>query len=73
MDLKKNFKVISKGNFIAGMRSPGHGSTIQLTDTQAEYPLLMGEIEAADKPAPVAAPAAVPEKPSAPATVKDKS
>lgn len=71
MTTKKNFKVISKGNFVAGQRSPGHGETIQLTDAQAAYPLLMGEIATVDKPA--AAPAAGSEKQTAAVTAKDKS
>lgn len=72
MTIKKNFKVISKGNFVAGQRSPGHGGTIVLTAAQAEYPLLMGEIEAADKPVPAAAPVNGSEKQTPSGIAKDK-
>jgi hypothetical protein len=40
------------GPFIAGRRSPGAGKTLDLTEEEARYPLLWGEIE---KPGRIAA------------------
>ncbi len=46
---KSPFKVTSKaGPFVAGQRSPGAGKTIRLTEAQAHYPLILGEIERPD-------------------------
>lgn len=46
MTSKKTFTVTAKaGNFVAGLRSPGVGKPIELTDEQAAYPLIAGEIE----------------------------
>lgn len=45
MTSKANFDVTDKaGVFVAGMRSPGAGKTMELTDEQAFYPLLIGEL-----------------------------
>lgn len=32
------------GDFVAGQRSPGKGQIIELTDEQAEHPMLLGDI-----------------------------
>ncbi|MES5046514.1 hypothetical protein ABVB72_14640 [Rhizobium nepotum] len=46
MTSKKTFTVTAKaGNFVAGIRSPGVGKPIELTEEQAAYPLIAGEIE----------------------------
>ena len=46
MTSKKTFTVTAKaGIFVAGVRSPGVGKPIELTDEQAAYPLIAGEIE----------------------------
>lgn len=45
MNVKTAFKVISNAPFLAGERSMGAGQTIELTEEQARYPLIMGEIE----------------------------
>ncbi|MBE0692315.1 MAG: hypothetical protein IH590_04315 [Aquamicrobium sp.] len=43
---EKDFTVTEKaGAFVAGMRSPGAGKTLKLTEEQAFYPLQAGEIE----------------------------
>lgn len=51
MTVQKNFKVVSNGAFVAGQRSPGKGKTIKLTNAQAQYPLIMGDIIPEDLPA----------------------
>ncbi|CUW99312.1 MULTISPECIES: hypothetical protein [Rhizobium/Agrobacterium group] len=46
MTSKKTFTVTARaGLFVAGVRSPGVGKPIELTDEQAAYPLIAGEIE----------------------------
>ena len=55
--MKKTFNVTEKaGAWLAGQRSPGAGKPVTLTEEQARYPLIAGEIEA---------PAAKPAKPKA--------
>jgi len=45
MDGKKQFEITEKaGAFVAGQRNPGANSKIWLTDEQAFYPLIAGEI-----------------------------
>jgi|GEM_PF-4791028 len=46
MAVKSKFEVTEKaGAFIAGHRSPGAGKPMQLTEEQAYYPLIAGEIK----------------------------
>ncbi len=53
---EKDFTVTSKaGAFVAGMRSPGVGKPIRLTEDQAFYPLQAGEIERPEGRKPAAA------------------
>ncbi|MEI2387479.1 hypothetical protein [Breoghania sp. JC706] len=40
------------GVFVAGVRNPGKGKSIELTEEQARYPLICGEIEAVSKASP---------------------
>lgn len=48
MDVKSVFIVTEKaGAFVAGRRNPGEGKELQLTETQAFYPLQLGEVERA--------------------------
>jgi len=43
--MKKTFNVTEKaGAWVAGRRSPGSGKPITLTEEQARYPLIAGEI-----------------------------
>lgn len=43
---KTLFKVTEKaGTFVAGMRNPGAGQSLKLTEEQAAYALMLGEIE----------------------------
>lgn len=45
MDGKTEFEVTEKaGAWVAGMRSPGAGRTIELTEEQAHFALLAGEL-----------------------------
>lgn len=45
MAVTNKFEVTEKaGSFVAGYRSPGAGKPIQLTDEQAYYPMIAGEI-----------------------------
>ncbi|WP_319774473.1 hypothetical protein [Breoghania sp.] len=37
------------GVFVAGVRNPGKGKPIELTEEQARYPLISGEIELPSK------------------------
>ena len=37
------------GVFVAGVRNPGKGKSIELTEEQARYPIISGEIEPASK------------------------
>jgi hypothetical protein len=50
MPVKTQFEVVSKGAFVAGGRSPGVGKTISLTEEQARYPLISGEIKPTESP-----------------------
>lgn len=48
MDVKSAFIVTEKaGAFVAGMRNPGSGQELKLTEAQAFYALQLGEIERA--------------------------
>lgn len=48
---KVPFKVTEKaGEFVAGQRSPGVGETMMLSEEQAEYALILGEIERPARP-----------------------
>jgi hypothetical protein len=51
------YTVLIEGKMVAGLKSPGVGNTIEMTDLQAEHPLRIGEIELYK--APKAEPAAV--------------
>ncbi|HCH73226.1 MAG TPA: hypothetical protein DFK19_17225 [Ochrobactrum sp.] len=45
MAVKSRFEVTEKaGTFVAGERNPGAGKPISLTEDQAYYPLIAGEI-----------------------------
>jgi hypothetical protein len=44
---KKDYTVLTDGRFVAGVRNPGKGETISLTDLQAEHPLRTLEIKPA--------------------------
>lgn len=45
MAVKSRFEVTEKaGTFVAGERNPGVGKPINLTEDQAYYPLISGEI-----------------------------
>ncbi|SOC27645.1 hypothetical protein [Stappia indica] len=47
----KTYHVTDKaGPFVAGTRNPGKGQPLRLTEDQARYALIAGEIEIADKP-----------------------
>ena len=49
---KIHFKVTEKaGEFVAGIRNPGAGKTLPLTEEQAEYALILGELERPVRPA----------------------
>ena len=56
MDVKKQFEITEKaGTFVAGQRNPGACEKLWLTEEQAFYPLIAGEIvrpEKVEKPAP---------------------
>ncbi|WP_273792378.1 hypothetical protein [Brucella anthropi] len=42
---RKKFEVTEKaGHFVAGIRNPGANAPIYLTEEQAEYPLMLGEV-----------------------------
>lgn len=59
MSSKKPFEVTEKaGAFVAGMRNPGAGETLQLTEEQARYPLILGELRPPEKKPQEAKPAA---------------
>lgn len=46
MGIKNKFEVTEKaGTFVAGERNPGAGKPINLTEDQAYYPLICGEIK----------------------------
>lgn len=46
MGVKTNFEVTEKaGDFVAGVRKPLNGKAISLTEEQAYYPLVLGEIK----------------------------
>lgn len=46
MSVKTKFEVTEKaGTYVAGMRSPGQGKSIELTEKQAQYALISGEIK----------------------------
>lgn len=53
MSDKEQFEVISTGAFVAGTRSPGAGKIINLTEEQARYPLIAGEIKRPDPARPL--------------------
>ncbi|MHA7881719.1 hypothetical protein [Nitratireductor rhodophyticola] len=58
MSNKKPFEVTEKaGAFVAGIRSPGAGKTLQLTEEQARYPLILGELRQPEKKPQEAKPA----------------
>ncbi|MEN5278698.1 hypothetical protein ABE527_17350 [Brucella sp. TWI432] len=46
MGNKSTFEVTEKasGPFVAGVRNPGVGKTLQLTEDQAQYALISGEL-----------------------------
>lgn len=49
MAVKSKFEVTEKaGAFVAGQRNPGTGEPIELTEEQAFYPLITGEIKRPD-------------------------
>ena len=53
--MKSDFEVTEKaGAFVAGQRNPGVGQVLSLTEAQAEYPLIMGELRRPEKPEPKA-------------------
>lgn len=65
MSKKTNFIVTEKaGIWVAGKRSPGTGKTIPLTEDQAKYSLIAGEIER-PKPASAKPKGKRPDKPEA--------
>ena len=70
MGIKSTFEVTEKasGPFVAGVRNPGIGKTLQLTDDQAQYALITGELRKSEPK-----PADAPETPALPApkTKKD--
>jgi hypothetical protein len=39
------YTVLIEGKMVAGLKSPGVGETIEMSDLQAEHPLRIGEIE----------------------------
>ncbi len=46
MGVKNKFEVTEKaGAFVAGERNPGAGKPLSLTEEQAYYPLITGEIK----------------------------
>ncbi|WP_428700206.1 hypothetical protein [Stappia sp.] len=46
----KAYRVTEKaGPFVAGIRNPGQGEAVRLTEDQAHYALISGEIEPAAK------------------------
>ncbi|WP_417766722.1 hypothetical protein [Stappia sp.] len=46
----KAYRVTEKaGPFVAGARNPGQGESLRLTEDQARYALISGEIEPATK------------------------
>lgn len=48
----KDYTVLTDGRFVAGVRNPGKGQTISLTDKQAEHPLRTLDIKlSTDAPA----------------------
>jgi hypothetical protein len=48
--MRKDYVVTEKaGPFVAGTRNPGKGGTLRLTEDQARYALIAGEIEPATK------------------------
>ena len=52
MPEKLKFKITEKaGAFVAGRRSPGTGKTIALTEAEARYALIAGELVSATEPA----------------------
>lgn len=54
---KLKYEVTDKaGDFLAGMRSPGMGKTIEMTEDEARYPLILGEIILPAAKAPAAKP-----------------
>jgi hypothetical protein len=53
---KRPFVVVSKAPFVAGMRSPGEGQVIMLTEAQAVHAERLGEIRRIDEKAAKAAP-----------------
>lgn len=63
MGSKSIFEVTEKatGPFVAGVRNPGIGKTLLLTDDQAQYALITGELRI-----PAAKPADAPETPALP-------
>jgi hypothetical protein len=70
--MKKSYRVTElAGEFVAGLRNPGPGKTVELTAKQAEYPLRNKEIElpsSAARPARARKPAVetLPETPADP-------
>lgn len=42
--MKKQYVVTTDAREVAGMRSPGNGKTVMLTERQAEHPLRIGTI-----------------------------
>lgn len=46
----KAYRITEKaGPFVAGVRNPGQGEAVRLTEDQARYALISGEIEPATK------------------------
>lgn len=63
MGNKSTFEVTEKasGPFVAGVRNPGVGKTLMLTEDQAQYALITGELRIpATKPAEAAETPALP-------------
>lgn len=44
MQEKTRFEIVSDAAFVAGRRNPGKGKLISLTEEEARYPLIAGEI-----------------------------
>ncbi|MCA1242944.1 hypothetical protein LC092_10885 [Stappia stellulata] len=68
--MQKSYRVLeAAGPWVAGVRNPGKGKTIKLTEEQAQYAVIAGELEdpAVSKAKPVDA-----DKPAAKAPAKEK-
>lgn len=55
MTVKTKFEVTKKaGDWVAGVRSPGEGETLELSEAQAHYALIAGELKRPDTTTAVA-------------------